>query len=322
MINYRSVADLNAAILNGLHRVPKSVELVVGVPRSGLLAANLLALYLNCPLTDVDAYLAGRTFRAGPRATQGIRGPRSNPPLTLIFDDSINTGSQMINIRKEIEAAGRQEDVIYGAVYASPEARSMVDVFFETIPQPRIFQWNVLHSHVLADSCVDIDGVLCCDPLDHENDDGPAYEKFLLTAERKYFPTVEIGWLVTCRLEKYRSQTERWLRANGVSYRELIMLDLPSKEARIAANVHGKYKADVYMRSGASLFVESSKRQAIEISRLSSKQVLCTETWEMEIGDASQTSTAIGNAAMRMLKGCLPNPAKELLRGALAGQRK
>lgn len=317
MINYRSVSDLNKAIVDGLHKLPQSIDLVVGIPRSGLLAANLVALYLNCPLADVDGFLAGRTLRAGPRA--GSRGGAAScgkSRSTLILDDSINTGAQMADIRREIEAAGRQDEVIYGAVYSSPSARVLVDVFFEVVPQPRIFQWNILHSHILSKSCVDIDGVLCLDPLDHENDDGVAYERFLLNAARKYSPTSEIGWLVTCRLEKYRDHTERWLRANNIKYGELIMLDLPSKAARLAADIHGKYKADVYASTRADLFIESSRMQAIEIARLSSKQVLCTETWEMEGDRAAQENGVVG-LAVNTLKRSVPVSVKALLRGTV-----
>ncbi len=66
-MNYRSVADLNLAIKRWMVKLPKDFDLIVGIPRSGLLVANLLALYLNKPLTDVEGLLEGRILSAGPR---------------------------------------------------------------------------------------------------------------------------------------------------------------------------------------------------------------------------------------------------------------
>ena len=35
----------------------KNVDLVVGIPRSGMLPANLIAMYLNKPFTDINSFL-------------------------------------------------------------------------------------------------------------------------------------------------------------------------------------------------------------------------------------------------------------------------
>ena len=52
-MNYRSISDLNNVILQRLHILPRDFDLIVGVPRSGMMPANLLALYLNKPFTDI-----------------------------------------------------------------------------------------------------------------------------------------------------------------------------------------------------------------------------------------------------------------------------
>ena len=52
-MNYRSVSDLNEVILRNIHIIPRDIDLVVGVPRSGMMPANLLSLYLNLPYTDI-----------------------------------------------------------------------------------------------------------------------------------------------------------------------------------------------------------------------------------------------------------------------------
>jgi uncharacterized HAD superfamily protein len=156
-----------------------------------------------------------------------------------------------------------------------------VDYCLEHVSTPRYFQWNIFNHTTLNKACFDIDGVLCVDPTDAQNDDGPKYRQFLLNAEPLYIPGTKLGTLVTSRLEKYRKETETWLRKHQIQYQELVMLDLPSAEARQKANNHSKHKAGHYSSSNYVLFVESDLRQAVEINRLTKKPVFCTQTFEM-----------------------------------------
>jgi len=137
-----------------------------------------------------------------------------------------------------------------------------------------------MHHMLLAQSCVDIDGVLCRDPSEAENDDGPEYARFLADVQPRFVPSVRIRYLVTCRLEKYRSLTEEWLSRHGIGYDRLVMMDLPTKAARVASGSHATFKASVYRRTDTQLFIESSREQADDIARLSGGDVLCTDTME------------------------------------------
>lgn len=280
-MNYRSIADMNDAILQNLPRLPRHIDLVVGVPRSGLLAANLLGLALNTPMTDVEGLLAGRVLATGRtrRTAAHARATEAEPERTvLVIDDSVFKGTSMREVRERIAAAGVPGRFVYCAVFGNALRHPDVDVVLEAVPQPRLFQWNIFHHGLLEHCCVDIDGVLCSDPTAAENDDGEAYLRFLSNATPMMVPTRPIGWLVTSRLEKYRPQTEAWLREVGIAYRELVMLDLPSAEERRRSNAHGGFKAEVYRRVGAQLFIESEHAQAEAIARLSGKPVLCLET--------------------------------------------
>ena len=58
-MNYRNIDDLNHCILQHLSILPRDFDLIVGVPRSGMFPANLLALYLNLPVTDIDSFRNG-----------------------------------------------------------------------------------------------------------------------------------------------------------------------------------------------------------------------------------------------------------------------
>jgi uncharacterized HAD superfamily protein/adenine/guanine phosphoribosyltransferase-like PRPP-binding protein len=283
-MNYRSIVDMNDAIVRNLHRLPRDIDLVVGIPRSGLLAATLFSLTANIPMTDLDSFLAGKTFSSGiTKRRAALDRAASEMRKILVIDDSINGGTAMAGARAKVAAAGIDSEVIFAAVYGSYPQFKETDFIFEVVPWPRMFQWNFMHHKFLTQSCVDIDGVLCVDPTDEENDDGPAYEGFLASARPLYAPTRKIAYLVTSRLEKYRPQTEAWLAAQGIAYDKLIMLDLPSKEARQRAAAHGSFKAEFYRASDAVLFIESECGQAVKIAELSGKPVLCLETHEMAL---------------------------------------
>lgn len=283
MIEYRSIADINTTILRNLSRIPHDLDLIVGIPRSGLLAGSILALHLNLPLTDIDGFLAGRLLGCGPRLSRDRSILDASRKLRVfVVDDSINTGKQMQEVRKKLASQSTYHEILYAAVFGTHDTVHQVDFCFEAISPLRIFEWNIMHSWILDMSCVDIDGVLCRDPTQLENDDGPRYLHFLKTAEPLILPTVSIGWIVSCRLEKYRNLTEEWLVNHGITYRELLMMNFPSKADRIASGTHGKFKAQLFAKTGAKLFIESSAEQAREIALYSGKQVYCFETAQME----------------------------------------
>ncbi len=281
-MNYRSVADLNETIINSLSVIPRDVDLVVGIPRSGMLAANLLALHLNLPVIDLEGFIEGRRLGCGVRGKRrGVHESVECATKALVLDDSVLSGATICAARRRVANSPFDCKVIYGAVYVAPEAQSEVDLFFEELLVPRVFEWNLMHGGMLKHACVDIDGVLCVDPTEQENDDGPKYRQFIEHAKPLLLPTAPLGWLVTCRLEKYRDRTEQWLAQHGVRYERLYMMDLPNKAARLASGSHGSFKARIYQSTKAILFVESSQRQAVEIARLSGKPVLSMETRQM-----------------------------------------
>ncbi|MBE0598701.1 MAG: orotate phosphoribosyltransferase [Desulfuromonadales bacterium] len=280
-MNYRSVTNLNSQLLQWTRRLPRDLELIVGIPRSGLLAANLLALHLNLPLTDLDGFVAGRVMMVGARGPDLGSRYLEQPRKVLVLDDSLLDGTQMVRARKALENQRSFHQLLFAAVYLQPGKESLVDYFCEGLPRPRVFEWHLMHHPNLRHWCVDIDGVLCDDPTEAENDDAENYRRFLQSAEPRVVPSKEIGWLVTCRLEKYRRETEEWLRRHGIRYRQLKMMDLPDMMTRRAVANYAGYKAGIYLESGAQLFIESSLQQAREISRGSGKSVFCFDTREM-----------------------------------------
>jgi orotate phosphoribosyltransferase len=275
-VHVRTVAQLSSCIGRNLWQVPRDVDVVVGIPRSGLLAANLVALQLNLPLTDVQGLCEGRLFEHGKRplrtpvGSDGLARPRH----VLVVDDCVAHGREVDRVRARIAEAGLPHRITYLAVYAFPERPDKVDISFEVVPRPMAFEWSFLHSaEVLRHVDLDMDGVLCVDATTAEDDDGPNYAAFLRDARPLFLPSVEVGCIVTSRLERYRPQTERWLAEHGVRYRDLRMMDVPDAATRREVGA-ARFKAAVYAEDGSSLFVESSPGQADRIAELTGKPVL------------------------------------------------
>jgi hypothetical protein len=147
----------------------------------------------------------------------------------------------------------------------------MVDYYFENVPLPRYFQWNILN-HTTRKTCFDIDGVLCADPLPEQNDDGEKYIDFILNAPPLFIPGSKIGTIVTSRLE-YRIQTETWLEIIISNIMIWLCLIYPIWKPDNANN-HGDHKAKAYMAKPYVLFIESELNQAIEINRISKNQFM------------------------------------------------
>jgi len=277
-MNYRSINDLNNTILKQLHLIPRDIDLIVGVPRSGMLPANLMALYLNLPYTDIHSFMKGYVFKSGARRQFFTKGDYKK---ILVVDDSIASGLAIEECKKNLAQFEVEYDIKYCVVYTTPEKEYLADYALESVATPRYFQWNIFNHSTLKNACFDIDGVLCIDPSEDQNDDGERYKSFLINAAPLYIPGSKIGTVVTSRLEKYRKETEIWLKANGVVYDKLVMLDLPDMKARQKANNHGGHKAKEYQKYNYNLFVESDLNQAIQINRITKKPVFCTENFEM-----------------------------------------
>lgn len=285
----RTNEDMNRAIMYGLRHIPRDVDLIVGIPRSGLLAAMLISLYLNKPVTDLAGLAERRLLDTGKRPLcVGDGDLFDTARRILIVDDCISKGTEMDRAHKLVEDLGLSARTTFLSVYSFPEHPHKADIVLEIVPRPMVFQWSCMHSPNLAGFCVDIDGILCADATNAQDDDGPRYDAFLREATPLFTPVVKIGWLVTCRLEKYRPQTEAWMASHGIRYRELIMMNYPDKATREADGKHAQYKAEIYQRTKAQLFIESNPRLAQRIFEISGKPVLSFDTLTLHQMKASQ----------------------------------
>lgn len=277
-LNYRSFEDLSNVIVKNIHRINFDVDLVVGIPRSGILPATFISLLIHKPFNTLTEFLNGIDPIGGVRTTNLNKDYKN----ILIVDDSINSGHAISEVKKSLSGIS-DLNFKFASIFATSDSFRKVDVFFEIVDNPRIFQWNLLNSWIYSNSCVDIDGVLCEDPTDEENDDSSNYHYFLINAKPKFIPPVPINILVTNRLEKYREETIYWLEKYGIKYNELFMSQHKSKVDRQRANDYSQFKAKIYLENKRKviLFIESSAHQAIQINRISKLPVFCVENMSM-----------------------------------------
>jgi len=278
-INFITFAELSECIRKNLHKLPSDIDLIVGVPRSGIIPAYMLALFLNKNVCSLTEFINNLTFDKGERPLN--ESVKNGQKKVLIVDDSIFSGNALARTKRKLENINRNYEIIFLSVFALEESKNYVDYYFQIVPSPRLFQWNYMNHYFLEKSCVDIDGVLCVDPTYEQNDDGEKYIDFCLNAKPLYIPSYEIHSLVTSRLEKYRLQTEEWLRKHNVKYKNLYMLDLPDAQSRRNLNIHGNFKAEIYSKlKDTMLFIESEPHQAKQIAELTNKPCICVSTDE------------------------------------------
>lgn len=272
MLNIRSHADMARTIAANLHRIDRNrIDAVVGIPRSGMIPAAMIATQLQLPLADIHGFAAG--IASGPSGNRVALGSR-----VLLVDDSCNKGRAMARAVAVIRGSAKQITrlCVYGPYQVEP--KDVIDIAFEDCSGPRIFAWNMWKHIRLPRWGFDFDGVLCRDPAKAENDDGRAYEAFLAGAEPVHLPKRPIGHIVTCRLEKYRAATEEWLRRHGIEFAGLHMMPYASKAERMAAGNRGGWKASVIRSLGVEMFIESCPKQAGIIAREAALPVWCTRT--------------------------------------------
>lgn len=255
-------------------RLPADIDLVIGVPRSGMLAATMIALTRNLPLATPESLSRG-TFLGGAQSRVILGAPApAESQRAILVDDSVYTGNAIRAAKLELSNRLDVQPTTL-AVFVAPGMVREVDISLEVCPMPRMFEWNWMHHSDLSSCCVDIDGVLCEDPEEWQNDDSSEYLKFLRDAKPKFLTSRKIGWLVTSRLERYREETEAWLSRHGIEYRRLVMSSHRTQRDRLKAGDHALRKAQAYRESQMSLFIESDAVQSESIANLAAKPVYC-----------------------------------------------
>lgn len=273
--NYKNFNYVNALIMNGLTKIPDNIDLVVGIPRSGLIVSTLIAEYIKKPSTDLFSYLNDVDNY---KLNVGSLAPATdvkNANVILLVDDAMGVGITMEKAKNMILAKKSTVKVITCVEFVEPFSTDKVDIYF-SIMKNQFLPWSVLKRGI-SSACCDIDGVLTEDVPREYDDDGEKYINFLKNQKPKFRPDRKIHTLITGRLEKYRAITEEWLRQHNIQYGNLIMLNLPNKQEKIKQDT-GNFKGEFFKKSGLPLFIESDFREAKVIKSINpGKCVYCVQ---------------------------------------------
>src|SRR3990167_3797708 len=106
-MNFISFAQLHDDIKEFSSRV--EADLVVGIPRSGIFVANLIALHKNIPFGIVSPGSGYITLKGGFREKSG------KPGKILVIDDSLSSGTSMVLARDYM----KYHRAKYGAFYST-----------------------------------------------------------------------------------------------------------------------------------------------------------------------------------------------------------
>jgi len=266
-MNFRTYEDMNLSIVKVLDKIrAKEIDLVVGIPRSGIAPAAFIALHLQLPYADLQTYINRKAS-----TTSGKTLDLNKKNRILLVDDSINTGSSFNKALTQIKNSNIQDDIVTFAVWYSDKTDiNRINLVADFCARPRVFQWNLWKHHKLGRFGTDMDGVLCRDPSKKENDKGPKLLDFYHRAEPKFLPERPVKFVITSRLEKYRDVTSEWLKRHNVQYEKLIMKTDPNLK-------HGIYKANVINSNNMLLYIESDPKQAKQISERVNIPIWCTD---------------------------------------------
>jgi adenine/guanine phosphoribosyltransferase-like PRPP-binding protein len=190
---------------------PEHYDLVVGVPRSGMLVASIIACKLGCPLTTPRLYRENHWWSSRLLPSLAPDAVRS----ILLVDDSIDRGTSMANAKALVETVPGDTRITTAALIAQrKEAVEMVDLHHRFLEHPTLFEWNLMHAKPMTYLSVSLEGIL----------DKPGRR-----------PAYEIDLIIAQGSKGDRAQKEAWLHERGIRYRELALLGAQTKSELLAS---------------------------------------------------------------------------------------
>lgn len=246
--------------------LPNNFDLIIGIPRAGLIIADTLALYYGAAWSTPLGFERGEIYFSH-------QAPLHEVKNILVVDDSISKGKELFAAANEIKSLHPTFTVKTGSLFVTKEAAELVDYYFR-VPDGIELWYGNLENSLGRTISADLDGVLCKNPPSQALLNSEAFSQWVSTAQRNYIPHFRLQSIVTSRPNAFRRETEKWLAENNVQYDKLIMLDESAKRtpgfsiAHKVANLK-KLKPDCYW--------ESSFQEAKEINKLTGIPTYCTD---------------------------------------------
>jgi len=267
---YITYEDLCRDIRQNLTKIPRDVCGVVGVPRSGMLPATIIAEYLNVPMYDLHSF---KDIGHGGRPLHHASGNKY-----LVVDDTCYNGFSTKATKQILRSIQNGASFVFLVVYLEgPCEVDKPDVYLKDIREEAkscpfgwaMYEWNIFaHGELTDRTLFDLDGVIFVDPPDERN--VAEYEKYIKNPTPLHVPTGNIH-ICTYRLNRYSGITLSSLNAVGVKNASITMAT-----SRLVPS--WKFKAAVYLAGNWVLFIESSDLEARKIHEETGKPVICVET--------------------------------------------
>ena len=262
---HKDIAEFASSLMSR-----KDITAIAGVPRSGLMVASELSIRLGLPL-----YTLGENGLQSLLPGLRVRHKQENKGKTLIVEDSTASGR---SIKEAKELIGSREDILYGCIYAADPGRGSMDLYHKELQLPHWFEWNLFGNSYLLTGMkggTDFDGILCPDCLPEDDDDGDRYINWMknVPCQTRIGPET-IPYIITARLEQYRSITEEWLSKHQIAYKNLVMGPWKNINERSKVCI-GSWKAEMMKQHDVYLFIESDPQQASIITKITPRPVIC-----------------------------------------------
>jgi hypoxanthine phosphoribosyltransferase len=237
----------------------KDTDLVIGIPRSGLLPAVHLTNEYDVPLSTPSLVCKNRLVKPNQivlgRLTEMVQQglpdssfaqmlwDSSSPMLSnenkaILLDDSTNIGDTMTQNYHQLKS--RFTHLTRAAIYVTREYKEVVDVYVKTASRKRITEWNMSIAE-FGRTLSDLDGVLCEDGTDNP----------LL------IPKFRLEAIVTQRPQARRKETIQWLMEHSVLYSALFMECNVEKKAEIAKHLKPQTIFESSFENSKELWVQT-----------------------------------------------------------------
>ncbi|MDR0899406.1 MAG: phosphoribosyltransferase [Lactobacillaceae bacterium] len=218
---YRTLNDLNTLIKDNQARLQSyNFDLIVGLPRRGMIPATLIGLFLNKPVVSFNELVADlASEKIGYRLREeSAKSPKSYQNILLI-DDSTNEGSAFQAAKEKLDE-DTWNKITTMSIYSTKKGTNSVDLALEVLESPKIFEWNIMHKRVvLAVSSMRFEGIIASNAITGQWE--------LITA-----PSYPIKVIVSELREKNRAEVEEFLETNHIQYEHLIMEVVSSKQLK------------------------------------------------------------------------------------------
>lgn len=228
----------------------RGIDGVVGIARSGVLPAAIVAQNLHVPLFVFSPKSSSVTYIGG-----GSRLEESFPsPDRLVLIDDTCASGQSLAYASNVTGIGRG-----AVVYTTAAAAPRLFAYARILDLPHILEWNFWNSLYVSCVTTDLDGVLCPDPTEEDVADEERYRRWAENVQPWEGPRRSpVLAIISARPEWLRDITTRWLAKHGFKYKELILAPEFTRDWRSQID----WKAKVLEEKRPLIYIESSREIA------------------------------------------------------------